>query len=132
MGQIPVVGDEQQAGGILVQPASGEKPPAAQVLREQVQHGLLAAVLRGGEHPRRLIHHNIQVLLPKDRVPPHCHRLAGRVHLGGRVPHGDTIHGHCSRADEAPHLLAGALPLGRQKFIQPFHHAFFTSLSFRL
>lgn len=44
-----VISEEQEPLGILVQPPHREEPPAAQVLRQQVQHCLLPPVLCGGQ-----------------------------------------------------------------------------------
>ena len=111
MGQLPVVGDEQQAGGILVQAAGGEKPPAAQALREQVQHGFLAAVLCGGKDSRRFVQHDGEEFL-----------VGAGLDFGAGVPLGGAVDQHRPGADELPHLLAGAQALGSQEFIQPFPH----------
>ena len=88
MGQLPVVGDEQQAGGILVQAAGGEKPPAAQALREQVQHGFLAAVLCGGEDSRRLVQHDGEEFLVADFLPLGCHLVGAGLDFGAGGPAG--------------------------------------------
>ena len=108
MGEVPVVGDEQQPGGVLIQAARGEQPPPLQVRGQQVQHRGGVLVLCGGEHPRGLVHHNVEVL-PVGHLPPvHSHPVQGGVQLLGGVLRCLAVDGHRPAAHQPGSLLPAA------------------------
>jgi hypothetical protein len=45
--EIPVVGQQKKAFGVLVEPAGAEKPKPPVFLGEQVENGLVPCVFRG-------------------------------------------------------------------------------------
>ena len=90
----------KKAGGVLVQAARREQPPAAKALREQVQDGGSPGVLCGGEHTPGLIHHDVEVFSVEDGPSLHQDGLFFRVHLAGGVPLGAAPHLHRAGADE--------------------------------
>ena len=59
VGQLAVVGQQQQTLGVLVQPSHRGQPLSFQFLGQQVQHGPLPAVLHRRQDPRRLVQQHI-------------------------------------------------------------------------
>ena len=61
VGQLPVIGDDDKAGGVLVQPPGGEQTLPPQLWRHQIHHGGAVLIPGGGHHPGGLIHHQVEM-----------------------------------------------------------------------
>ena len=55
MGQGAIVGEQQQTGGVLVQPSHRSHPLLAIGLWKQFQHGFLPPIFGGSEDAGRLV-----------------------------------------------------------------------------
>ena len=64
MSQSALVGQQQQAFRVLIQPPHREQALPLQILRQQVQHRCTPAVLRSGQIPRRLVQHDPGIPAP--------------------------------------------------------------------
>ena len=64
MSQSALIGQQQQAFRVLIQPSHREQALPLQILRQQVQHRCSPAVLRGGQIPRRLVQHDPGIPAP--------------------------------------------------------------------
>ena len=119
MAQGSVVGEEEQALGVLVQPPHGKQAPAAQVLRQQIQHRFLVPVLGGGQQPRRLVEHQIHkgcaVHLPAVHGQPNPLRVKLVLRAGRRA----AVRQHPALPDQVLHLPPGPVPGGGQQLVQP-------------
>ena len=120
VGQGPVVGQEEQPLRVLVQPPHGEEVFPPQVLGQQVQHRFLLGVLGGGDDPRRLVQHEVDVFLREDRLAVHRHQ-APLFHFILRAFGQAVLHPHPAGLDEGLGLLARPLPRGGQQLVQSFH-----------
>src|SRR6266550_1833724 len=74
VGDLAVVSDQQQPGGVCVQPPDREHAMPRRAFAQHVENaGAAGLVLRGGDHSQRLVEHQVAVL--------------------GRGLHGPTVHG---------------------------------------
>ena len=104
VGQGAVVGEQQQALGVLVQPPRGKEPHPAQMLRQQLQHRGLPGILRGGHQAGGLVEHQVHLLLPADALPVH-REDGGGIRLVLRCAGSHPVHRHPARPDQLPGLL---------------------------
>ena len=121
MGQGPVIGQQQQALRVLVQPPHRRQAPPPQLPGQQVQHRLLAAVLGGGQHPGGLVQHHIGEPLRLHRLAVHGDGGRLRVHLLLRRPGGLSVHPHPALAHQLLYLPPGPPSGSGQDFVQPLH-----------
>ena len=90
MGQRAVVGEQQQPGRILVQPAHGQHAPPQKRRRNQVHHRLRTPVACGGEHAGGLMKHIVLQGAIAHGLAREGH-LVALLHLGGRVAHDHPV-----------------------------------------
>ena len=62
--QSALIGQQQQAFRVLIQPSHREQALPLQILRQQIQHRCSPAVLRGGQIPSRLVQHDPSIPAP--------------------------------------------------------------------
>jgi len=120
VGQGAVIGEQEQALGVLVQPSRREEPHPAQMLGQQLQHGGLAGVLRRGHQPRRLVEHQVNQPLPGNRFAVHLKAGRGVVFPVRRLGR-HAVHGHPAGPHQLPRLFSGPPACIGQNFIQPLH-----------
>ena len=118
MGQRAVVGEQQQPGRILVQPAHGQHAPPQKRRRNQVHHRLRTPVTCGGEHAGGLMKHIVLQGAVAHGLAREGH-LVALLHLGGRVAHDHPVDLGQPVAHGAHGLAARALAALGQVFIQP-------------
>ena len=118
MGQLPVVGDQQQPFAVLIQSPDGEQPLGR--LGEQVDHpGTSLGIAVGAEHPGRLVD---EVVRPAVNVEPFAIEadiLHVGIDAGPQFGDGLTIDGHAARGDVLFATAAGADAGHRQQPLQP-------------
>ena len=89
IGQLAVIGEQQQAGRVGVEPAHRVEPGLGVDQRDHSRP--IARLLRGRDHPRRLVHRpNLPRLCP-DRAPIHPHVIPSS-NISRRV--GDDLPAH--------------------------------------
>ncbi len=114
---------EQQALGILIQPAHRKQALAPELRRQQIQHGLPAAVLRGRQHPGGLVEHQPGKTAVAQPLPVHKDLRGLRVHLVLRRPGGHAVHQDPALPDQLPDLPPGVPTPCGDDLIQPrFFH----------
>ena len=124
VGEFAVVGEQQQAGGLVVQPADGDPASAAQG-RQIVEHRrALAGVVAGDDHSGALVRHQQArngrlraaqlAAIDGDFVV----RLNALAHMGGA-----TVHRHPARGDPALHFAPRAQAAIGQRLVQFLRHA---------
>jgi hypothetical protein len=60
VGELSVIGEDEQAGAVLIQPAGRMQTGCAYVFRQEVEHSrTVAVILRCGEVAFRLVQHEI-------------------------------------------------------------------------
>ena len=121
MGQFSVVGQQQQALRVLVQPPHRSKADTAQLRRQKVQDRGLLSVLGGGEDAGGLMQHNIGEAVKRDGLTGYGDDCHGRVQLvlgGGGQP---AINTHQALPHQRFHLPAGPLPSARQQLVETLH-----------
>ena len=119
MGQAPLIGQQQQALGILIQPAHRKQALAPELRRQQIQHGLPAAVLRGRQHPGGLVEHQPGKTAVAQPLPVHKDLRGLRVHLVLRRPGGHAVHQDPALPDQLPDLPPGVPAPCGDDLIQP-------------
>ena len=120
--QFPVIGQQKQSFCILIQSAH-RKNPVRDRLLHQIQHRLLAAVLRGRKHSRRFIHHQIDILLINRSRSAAEHLRPFLVNLQFRLFYNLSVYLHQSFFQQGLHLAPGTKTGLAQISVQP-HHAF--------
>lgn len=111
----PVVGQQQQPGGILVQPSHGKYP-----LRKvyEVEYDFLAGMAAAGDIPPWFIQGDIDFFIAeRNRFAPDGHGVYMRVYLAAQFRYLDTVYVHLTGLDILFTFAAGAYPGGRQKFL---------------
>lgn len=80
--QLAVGRDHQQAFGILIQPPGGHRAHRGIHRREQIHHGFLLFVARGGQHAGGLVEHHVAdgLVIQRPAVQPDIVRLAADLH----------------------------------------------------
>ena len=128
MGGLAVIRQQEEALGVLVQPSHRKEAQAAELRGQEVQNGLSPPVLRGGEDPAGLVHHEPGELPVTDVLPVHGDGGGGGVvlllHTGG----GAAVHQHPALLHQKFCLPAAPLAGGGQDLVQPLHlHALLLS-----
>ena len=118
MGKLPVVRDQDEAGGVLIEPSGGEQPRTDERLRQQIDHRLFRRVLRGGDHPGRFMQHNIKVFFIDDRGPVQRYGVRRRVKRELPFSNGRTVYRHAAAPQQRFRVGTGQVQLRRQEFIQ--------------
>ncbi|MPN63339.1 hypothetical protein SDC9_211097 [bioreactor metagenome] len=122
LGHSPVVGQQQQALGIQIQPTHRPHPHTA--VRHQLGHVLAALLVgQGGHIASGLVQHQPGGCLhPPDGLSVHCDTVPLRV---GPVPQPGrlTVHRHPARQQIVLGRPPGADAGGGQYFLQPLLHA---------
>ncbi len=107
LGHLAVVGEHQDAGGVLVQPAHGEHPRRAAL--EEVHHGLLRVRVAGGRDVALgLVHDDVHLLLALEALSVEADVVGEDVDLGAQFGHHFAVHGDDAALDERVGLPAGA------------------------
>ena len=98
---------------------------APELRRQQIQHGLPAAVLRGRQHPGGLVEHQPGKTAVAQPLPVHKDLRGLRVHLILRRPGGHAVHQDPALPDQQLHLSPAEAPGGGDDLVQPllFHTA---------
>ena len=117
--ELAVGGDDQQPLGVLIQPAGGHRAHGRVHRREQIHHGLLLFIPRGGQHAGRLVeHHMAHGLIAKPpAVQPNV--ALRSVHLHARVPRARAVHRHAPCAHHRLDFAPRALAEQRKQLVQP-------------
>ena len=123
MGQVTVVRQKQQALRLLVQPPHRRHAELPVALRDQLHHGPVARVVRGGHIARRLVQHEQHFSIFFDRRAVNGDGAGRFVKFSRLVADDLPVHRHAPRADEASEFLAGARPRLREDLIEPLHAA---------
>ena len=121
VGQLAVVGQQQQALGVLVQPSHRRQIDAAQLRREKLQHRGLAAILGGGQHPSGLVQQDVGVPAEGQRLAADGEGGGSRVVLLLGGGGGDTVDQHPPLPHQLLGLPARPTACGGQELIQTFH-----------
>ena len=96
---------------------------APELRRQQIQHGLPAAVLRGRQHPGGLVEHQPGKTAVAQPLPVHKDLRGLRVHLVLRRPGGHAVHQDPALPDQLPDLPPGVPAPCGDDLIQPrFFH----------
>ena len=119
MSQSALVGQQQQAFRVLIQPSHREQALPLQILRQQVQHRCPPAVLRGGQIPRRLVQHDPSIPAPVQLFSVDRDHSLLRVRLFLSRPGRDPVHRHPSLTNQVLHFPAGPPPRRGDDLIQP-------------
>ena len=119
MSQCTVIGQQQQAGGILIQPSHRKHTPGAIHPGQQIQHGLLVPILRGGQNTQRLMQHQVHMLLIAHRLPVKGQTNLIRINLSGSIPADHTVHRNRTLFGIACRFLSGTQSHCRQHFVNP-------------
>ena len=114
MAQGSVVGEQQKALGVLIQPANGKQPPAAQMFGQQVQNSSLLLILGGGEQSARLMEHDVHKGSAVYPLPIHLDGGLLRVALVLRPSGRLSVHQHPAPGDEFLDLPTGPPSRGGQ------------------
>ena len=120
MGQGAVVGEQQQTLGVLVQTAHGEEAGFLQVRRQEGEDGGVPGVLGGGDHPRRLVEHEIGIAVRSQGTAVQSEQRLRRD-LVLRPVGALSVYQDPSAFDQSLGLLPGPAACGGQQFIQTFH-----------
>ena len=118
--QRAVVGEQQQALGVLIQPAHRGQILAPPGGGDEVQHRRGGAVLGGGEDAGRLMEQDIEIGLVGQALAVHGDG-GGFGHLLLRRGGADAVHRHPAQANQLFDLPAGILAGGGNAFIQTLH-----------
>ena len=121
MGQRPIVGEQQQSGGVLIQPPHRKQPSLLQLGREQVQHRGLIFVLGGGEQPRRLVEHHIDKGGAVHLRPVHRKANGGGVRFLLRLLDSPPVRQHPALPDQLLHFLPAPPPGGAEQLVDALH-----------
>ena len=118
MRQRAVVGQNQNPGGILVQPAHRQHAAMQKRRGNQVHDRLRASVAGGGEHAGRFVKHVVLQGLVIYGLP--CKGdLVPLPHFGGRIAHGCAVDPRQAVPDRAHSLTARSFAALGQVLIQP-------------
>ena len=117
--QVAVIGEKQQALGVLVQPSHG--PQAGAEGRGQVVHDRGAGVLRGGDAPGGLVEHPDLPGGSADGFPVQGQGVFGRVNMPGTVFFHKSIDLYPSGLQKCFYGGAGTGSGVGEGFVQSFH-----------
>ena len=118
--QRTVISEQEQPLGVLVQPPHRKQAPAAQVLRQKIQHRPLIPVLRGGQQTRRLMEHEIDEGGAVHPLTIHRQFSLRWFPFLLRTEHRTAIDQDPALPDQVLDLLPGPAPGGGQQLIQTF------------
>ena len=121
MGELAVVGQEQQSLGILVQPSHGGQADAAQIMWQKIQNGGLPPILGGGEYAAGLVQQDIGEPAERNGLPRHgdLRRIRVDLVLGGGGQH--PVDTHQTLSYQGFHLFARPPPGGGQHLVKTLH-----------
>ena len=117
--QLAVGRDHQQTLGILIQPPGGHRAHRGIHRREQIHHGFLLFVARGGQHAGGLVEHHVAdgLVIQRPAVQPDIIRLAADLHA--RVLRRPAVHRHAPRAHHRFDFASRALAEQRKQLVKP-------------
>jgi hypothetical protein len=112
VGKVAIVGQDQEARGVLVQAPDGVEPGRTQRGRDEVEHGAAApGVVDGGEDPGGLVEEQVDPGRSRGGEGQAVQRERAAGVAGGRVHGRPTVHGNAPLADRgegrAPREAAG-------------------------
>ncbi len=119
MCQVPVVGDQQQALAVGVEPADVEQ--AGAVVRHEVRDGRPPPVIRHRrEHPDRLVQREVhQAGLGDDPLTVDLDDRGLRIDPQTLGLHDPAVHPHATRGDQLLAVPPGPEPRRRKHLLQP-------------
>ena len=107
LGHLAVVGEQQDAGRVLIEPAYGEYPYRR--LADQLHDRLLGVGIAGRGHiAARLVHHDVHLLLAFETLTVETDFVGVDVDLAAQFRHDLAVDGHYARENEAVGFAAGA------------------------
>ena len=119
MPQRTVIGQQQQAGGILIQPPHREYPTGTIHPGKEVQHRLLFPVLCRGQDSQRLMQHQVHMLLIAHRLSAEGQADPVRINFLGSIPADHAIHSNDTLSGISCRFLSGTQSHCRQQFVNP-------------
>ena len=100
-----VIGDENEALGVLVEPACGKKPLSAQVFGDKLNDRFRESVPDGADNARRLVQHDIDVPAVLYRLPIDRNFVRSGSYLHVKKLRRHTVHGYNTPFYELPDLV---------------------------
>ena len=126
LGHLAIVGEQQQALGLDVEPSDREQPHLPRLGGEHLDHRLAphlrsVGVRGGAQHATWLVEQPVAQALPRERLPVHAHVVHGRIGaLSERRD--DAVHGHAPGTDEALGLPARGQACRSHELLDPLDH----------
>lgn len=122
VGIVAVVGQDQQTGGVLIEPSRGKNTVAAVLGRQQVEDGFFTAVLGRGYDAGGFIEHIVHVPPIGQGLSVQRDKVIFGVDLGIDRAADDFIYGNAFVADSFAGVPAAEGSLGCDEFIESFFH----------
>ncbi len=113
-----IVGEQEQALAVLVQPADGEEP--LRRLDELLPGRVFGAPVRAGQIPGRLVQHDVTMPLADHRPAIHADFRHGRVHFDPQLSDHPAGDGDTPRDDDLFTCPARAQAGARQDLLKSF------------
>jgi hypothetical protein len=121
VGKLAVVGEQQRALGVVVQPADGEDA-AAGVLRVVGHGGPALRVGQRGDHPGRLVEEEVLPLaVDADELAVEQHQILRRVDAGPELGDDLAVHLHTAIDDHRLSVTTRSHSRSGEKFLQALH-----------
>ena len=121
MGQNAVVGQQQQTLGLLVQPAHRRHSLFFPLLRQQVHHGPVPGILRGGHIACRLVHQQNHSAPPLHGLTVERHGCGPLVELCRAVRDHQAVDPNRSGPEQGLQLPPGGAARVGEIFVQSLH-----------
>ena len=124
--QLPIVGEEQKPGGVLIESADREQPRKT-VGRHQLRNA--TSIMRIGHSAQIscwLVEHEHHLLFGKRNARTiELHHSAGRIDLRAHLAHHFPVHAHPPRSDELLRSTPTRNARAREEFLEAnrFHEA---------
>jgi len=134
IGKVAIVGEQQEAGAVLVQPPRRVQPETAVFFGEEADHRLSPPlVAEGGDDPGGLVQHEGHRLLRFQAERPAVQRDAvSRAYRMAEIGDYLAVDSHALLLDGIGHFAAGADAGSGQGFEQGFRLHFKSSILWRV
>ena len=117
MGELTVVGEQQQPARVGVEPAHRKHPRAGR--QELGDRAALLGIVQRADHADRLVEHEVAERgARRQRTPAHGDAIAVRLHLGARLGDHAAVHLHRAFLDQRVALAPRAEPALRQELVE--------------
>jgi len=111
-------GQQQHAGGVLVQPSHWSQIFPAQFRRHQFQHAFLSCLIGGADIALGLVQQHIEILVAADLPSVQADRVGFRLYCLIGFPDNRTVYGDFAFLYHLPQFPTGIHGTGREKLIQ--------------